>query len=327
MIGTEFDLTPSSFLVVPTEPEFTDELARERAADMRLLPAFRRLLALAPDQLGVAVTQLVAQVMRLPPPIGIVSLARGGIPIGTLLARMASRFRTPVEQGILGWVRGETGRLGDDFLTGGIGSLVVVDGWTGTGDSIREVRERWAGRPMVTAALSDPAGVCDIAGTREDVLCPHALMQSALSWGLGRVRRLSDGVLAAPRDGRHVDGLHDEYHRGLLRRAGLSTFAVPAPYRPASHSCANPARQTRADRGEIRLGINECWRAAVRNEIAELVVNPRFADEPDVVLLLDHHAGPVRELDLGALRCACSVRPPSRMVTEHAHVRPTPLKL
>lgn len=318
MIGTEFDLTPGSFLVRATEPEFTHELARERSADLRLLPTFRRLLALAPEQLGIAVTQLVAQIMQLPPPIGILSLARGGIPIGTLLARIASRFRTPVKQGILGWVRDETGPLDDDFLACGSGSLVVVDGWTGTGDSIREVRERWAGRPMVTAALSDPAGVCDIVGTHEDVLCPHALMQSALSWGLGRVRRLRSGVLIAPRDDQYPEGLHDEYHRSLLQRARLSALPVHAPRCAASRSSANPAQQTRADRSETRLGINECWRAAARNELAQLVVNPRFADEHDVVLLLDHHAGPVRELDLGALRCACLVRPASRMLIEHA---------
>ncbi|MCR6487204.1 hypothetical protein M8542_30680 [Amycolatopsis sp. OK19-0408] len=299
---TTADLTAStsSFLIVAGEPEYAEELAGERAADLRLLPTFRKLLAAPQEQLGVAVDQLVTRILRLPPPIGVLSLARGGIPIGTLLVRMAARLGIPAEHGVLGWVRGETGPLNEDFLPGECGSLVLVDGWTGTGDSIREVHERWTGGAMLTAALSDPAGVCDIAGTNEDVLCPHAMMHSVLNEGLGRVRRHTSGLLVAPRDDRYADGLLEEYHFGLLEQARRATSRVRAFSSRLQHE--------HADRSRSRIGINECWRASVRGELGELVVNPRFREELDVALLVDRQRGPVRERDLGALRCACSIR-------------------
>jgi hypothetical protein len=108
-----------------------------------------------------------------------------------------------------------------------------------------------------------------------------------------------------------------QYYRSLLQRARFSALPTPAP-RCAAESSTDPAPKITADRGEIQLGINECWRAAARNELAQLVVNPRFADEPDVVLLLKHRAGRVRKLDLRALRCVCSVHRASQTLIERA---------
>ena len=118
----------------------------------------------------------------------IVSLARAGTPIGVLIKRYlkcvhnisAAHYSVSIIRG-----RGIDKAAMEYILARhSADKIQFVDGWTGKGAITRQLAEALANYPAIDcrpAVLADPAGVCEIYGTREDVFIPCSCLNSVVS--------------------------------------------------------------------------------------------------------------------------------------------------
>jgi len=277
-----------------------EELRREHESERSMLGDFFILVDSMALELREAVQRLAALVRQLPQPISILSFMRGGVPVGFVLAEICRGRGMDIRVGLLGWVRGENAAIAAWGSHAESASTLLLDGWTGSGSTMREVLRRWHGAPVISAALADPARVCDIAGTQSDLICPHALLQPSASLGFSRVVRDSHGLLVAVRSDFEVR-IFRGYCQDLLTSTGRTHQSTSEP-RPRT---ALPSQMIRRphERSRFRLGINECWRALARGELAWLVVDPTLRDSPDVRLLVEAFEGGIRWGMTGSYKC------------------------
>lgn len=118
----------------------------------------------------------------------IVSLARAGTPIGVLIKRYLKRFHgISAAHYSVSIIRGRgIDKAAMEYILArhGAESIQFVDGWTGKGAITRQLAEALADYPGIDcrpAVLADPAGVCEIYGTREDVFIPCSCLNSVVS--------------------------------------------------------------------------------------------------------------------------------------------------
>lgn len=118
----------------------------------------------------------------------IVSLARAGTPIGVLIKRYLKRFHgISAAHYSVSIIRGRgIDRAALEYILArhSTASIQFVDGWTGKGAITRQLAEALRGFPEIDpqpAVLADPAGVCEICGTREDVFIPCSCLNSVVS--------------------------------------------------------------------------------------------------------------------------------------------------
>ncbi len=131
--------------------------------------------------------------------VALVSLARAGTPIGILIKHCLERnFPCTVAHYTISIIRG----VGIDknavkFILSRHSprEIQFVDGWTGKGAIQRELSNAMKNFPNVSpglAVLSDPAGVAEKFGTREDFLIASSLLNSTVSGLLSRTFLRSD---------------------------------------------------------------------------------------------------------------------------------------
>lgn len=137
--------------------------------------------------------------------IVLVSLARAGLPIGILIKHYLERYRqrTVYHYGI-SIIRGK----GIDHMAmrailarHAPQSLQFVDGWTGKGAILKELKQALAAYPEVSArlaVLADPAQITDLCGTYEDFLIPSACLNSTVSGLVSRT--ILNDALIGPED-------------------------------------------------------------------------------------------------------------------------------
>lgn len=118
----------------------------------------------------------------------IVSLARAGTPIGVLIKRYLKRFHDiSAAHYSVSIIRGRgIDKSAMEYILArhDAGKIQFVDGWTGKGAITRQLAEALADFPEIDprpAVLADPAGVCEIYGTREDVFIPCSCLNSVVS--------------------------------------------------------------------------------------------------------------------------------------------------
>lgn len=118
----------------------------------------------------------------------IVSLARAGTPIGVLIKRYLKRFHgISAAHYSISIIRGRgIDRAALEYILArhDAEKIQFVDGWTGKGAITRQLAEALADFPETDprpAVLADPAGVCEICGTREDVFIPCSCLNSVVS--------------------------------------------------------------------------------------------------------------------------------------------------
>ncbi|MDE6732461.1 MAG: cysteine protease StiP family protein, partial [Oscillospiraceae bacterium] len=118
----------------------------------------------------------------------IVSLARAGTPIGVLIKRYLKRFHgISAAHYSISIIRGrgiDKAALEYILARHDAAKIQFVDGWTGKGAITRQLAEALADFPEIDprpAVLADPAGVCEIYGTREDVFIPCSCLNSVVS--------------------------------------------------------------------------------------------------------------------------------------------------
>lgn len=173
---------------------YANMLPVEYAPSKACMRAFESALRTSGVTTASAVASLARQVLVAKGKyVVLVSLARAGTPIGILLKRYMARFLgvDPPHYSI-SIIRG----LGIDrnamdyILKRHVAyNLVFIDGWTGKGAIANQLVEAMKDYPGVDpglAVLSDPAGVAEFVGTREDFLIPSACLNSTVSGLLSR---------------------------------------------------------------------------------------------------------------------------------------------
>lgn len=131
----------------------------------------------------------------------LVSLARAGTPVGILIKRyIKRRFGADVAHYSVSIIRGrgiDANAMRYILARHAPEDIQFVDGWTGKGAITRQLEAALADFPKVDkrlAVLADPAGVCEIYGTRDDVFIPCSCLNSVVS-GLFSRTVLKAGII------------------------------------------------------------------------------------------------------------------------------------
>lgn len=128
----------------------------------------------------------------------VVSLARGGTPYGILIKKyLKYKYNIDIPHYSISIIRGR----GIDFnalkyilSNHQYGKIQFVDGWTGKGSIINELHssiekfnKKYESKIDSTlAVIADPAKLCHIYGTREDILIPTCCLNSTVSGLISR---------------------------------------------------------------------------------------------------------------------------------------------
>ncbi|HEV2569603.1 cysteine protease StiP domain-containing protein [Sphingomonas sp.] len=238
--------------------------------------------------------------------IVLVSLARGGTPIGVLLVRMLRHLGARSVHYSVSIIRD---RGIDLEALRHIASLhdpadaVFVDGWTGKGAIAGELRRALAERPFgfspTLAVVADPAGQADIAATADDYLIASGLLNgivsglvsrsilSAKTVGPGDFHACVTYPQLAPQDlsRAFVDRLFDAARTSLV--SDISTHCLRrAELQRACAAMLDEAmlRTGTRDPNLIKPGIAEATRVFLRRMPARLFI--RDPDDPDVEHLI-----------------------------------------
>ncbi len=131
--------------------------------------------------------------------VTLISLARAGTPIGILIKHYLERnFPCEVAHYTISIIRGvgiDQNAVNFILSRHKPETIQFVDGWTGKGAIQRELSAAMKNFPNVSAGLavlSDPAGVAEKFGTREDFLIASSLLNSTVSGLLSRTFLRSD---------------------------------------------------------------------------------------------------------------------------------------
>lgn len=132
----------------------------------------------------------------------IVSLARAGTPIGVLVVRYLRRkYGSGFVHYSISIIRGkgiDENALQYILARHAPDKIQFVDGWTGKGAITRQLAEVLVDYPEIDpapAVLADPAGVCEICGTREDIFIPCACLNAVVSGLFSRTVLRGDIIL------------------------------------------------------------------------------------------------------------------------------------
>ncbi|MFC5139348.1 phosphoribosyltransferase domain-containing protein [Actinomycetospora rhizophila] len=286
----------------------------ERVPSPRYARVVARALERSAEPVAAAVGVLADRVLaRHGPGAVLVSLARAGTPVGVLVRRWAARVRgIALPHYAMSVVRGRgLDRAALDALVAAHdpAALVLVDGWTGAGGIVDEIRAdlaRYAGEtgtvvdPTV-AVLADPAHRSALYGTRDDLLVPQACLNATVSGLVSRTVARADllgpgaydgarfyaGLAAGDRTAAFLDVVSDRF-------PGSAPPVPPAtaPDRRGARFLAALAADADLGGGERRLrgGVGETLRVLLRRDPA--------------VVLLARDAGP----DLDPVRRLCAER-------------------
>ncbi len=140
-------------------------------------------------QTALAVRSVSEQILkRKGRDVVLVSLARAGTPVGVLIKRYLERFHgIKTAHYSVSIIRGrgiDKTALGYILARHSADSIQFVDGWTGKGAITRQLSEALSDFPEIDerpAVLADPASVCELCGTRDDVMIPCSCLNSVVS--------------------------------------------------------------------------------------------------------------------------------------------------
>ena len=228
-------------------------------------------------------------------PVTLVSLARAGFPVGTVLHRLLKRqgldsahFGVSIVRGVGLDLRALQQVLGERPAS----SLVFIDGWTGKGSILDTLKSSLAGHAVrpTFAALYDPAGVADLAGSHDDLLLPHAALNATVSGLLSRSFLVGEDHATQFHAAQYLTHLeaHDLSNEYVNALDALCAHAAPLPapairpHNPAalalkiahSYGCTDPHR--------AKPGIGEATRVFLRRRPAALIIR---ASTPDTAHL------------------------------------------
>jgi hypothetical protein len=282
------DVDRKEALIQSGRRHYSEMLSPERLPSARYLALFDAACRLNGERMAADCLRLAGLIAaRRSGAITLVSLARGGTPVGVVLKRLLERVlgRTVSHYSVsIVRDRGIDANALRHILAQGHApeSLVFVDGWTGKGVVARELAAsiaRFNAENGVTLdpglfVLADLAGAASVAASCEDYLIPSSILNATVS-GLVSRSVLNDDI--GP-DDFHGCVLYDAFAREDRSRAFVDLLDSLAP---AQVDAAQPA-DTRAAAARSAAYIAEAQR---RHGIADVnLVKPGIGEATRVLL-------------------------------------------
>ncbi len=179
---------------IQTGTHYSEMLPKEYPPSPEYLAAYKdalhRYAQTTADAVAVAAERIFTSRQQKPV---LVSLARAGTPIGILIKRyLEQRYHVEVPHYTISIIRGKGIDMNAiEYLLDRYQphQIQFVDGWTGKGAIQRQLEEAMRDFPMLSsgvAVLSDPAGVAEFCGTREDFLIASSCLNSTVSGLISR---------------------------------------------------------------------------------------------------------------------------------------------
>lgn len=184
---------------------YSEILSAEKMPDKSYQDLFRQQVEAEGPLLAKRFHDLAAIIAATRKKPVIVSLVRGGTPVGVVLKRVLDAYGVTVNHFAVSIIRDRGLDLVamEKILSLGhkAEDITFVDGWTGKGvirkelsESIAVLQRKYPQIKDELYVLSDIAGVADYAGTRTDALIPTCLLNATVSGLISRsVYRQEDG--------------------------------------------------------------------------------------------------------------------------------------
>lgn len=286
------------------------------------------------EHVGVVTEQLLAARGR---GAVLVSLARAGTPVGILLRRWAQYAHgLDLPHYSVSIVRG----VGIDHAALDLiaarhdpAQVVFVDGWTGKGAIVRELRQALAERPGAAfpdelAVLADPGACAAFFGTRTDVLIPSACLNATVCGLVSRTvyspALIAPGTFHGAKVYRDLAGLDRSgpFLDAVSQHFGAVSAAVAARW-PTAYAADRTV--TFRGLGEVariqrefalpswhlvKPGVGETTRVLLRRVPWQVLVHPdRRAGLEHVLDLAAERGVPVVDYDRMSYSCVGLIRP------------------
>lgn len=251
----------------------------------------------------------------------LVSLARGGIPVGILLKRYLKwRFQWDVPHYSISIIRGRgIDKVAMKFLLEQYQpeQLLFVDGWVGKGAIFRELQQeisQFQGVSSDLAVLSDPSNITSLYGTQDDILIPSACLNSTVSGLISRTF-LREDIIGA--EDFHGAVYYKELEESDQSNAFLQEveqyfqkdFQVVPPRLVGTgmEEVEEISREYNVDNlNFIKPGIGETTRVLLRRVPWKILVNPNEKENPclsHILQLAKERAVPVEYREMKHYLC------------------------
>lgn len=218
----------------------------------------------------------------------LVSLARAGIPAGILLKHYISgKYHIDVPHYSISIIRGkgiDNNAMRYLLKRHCAEHLLFVDGWTGKGAILNELKKAlsvYKGVSSELAVIADPANITELCGTHEDILIPSSCLNSTVSGLISRTF-LRDDIIG-PND------FHGAVYYGELKDSDLSQsflHAIESEFTPnpplESYSSAGSGMEEIRELSSIygvedinliKPGIGETTRVLLRRVPWKILIN------------------------------------------------------
>jgi len=307
------DVDAKEALIQSGRRHYSEMLSPERAPSVRYLALFDEACRLNGERMAIDCLRLARLIAaRRSGPVTLVSLARGGTPVGVVLKRLletvCARAATHYSVSIVR-DRGIDANALRHILAQGHApeSIVFVDGWTGKGVIARELAAsvaRFNAQHGVALdaglhVLSDLAGAAAVAASCEDYLIPSSILNATVS-GLVSRSVLGNGLQPGDFHGCVVYDAFaaDDRSRGfvdLIERLALEQAASDAPLQAADTRAAAARSQAYLVAAQRRYAIDDV--NLVKPGIGE-ATRVLLRRVPRLLLLRDAHGPAVAHLRL-----------------------------
>lgn len=307
---------------------YCELLPEEYEPSAEYIDLYERGLGTWGRQTALAVRSVSEQILRdKGRNVVLVSLARAGTPIGVLIKRYLKRVHgISLAHYSVSIIRGRgIDKAAVEYILARHSADCVqfVDGWTGKGAITRQLAKALPDFPGIDirpAVLADPASVCGIYGTREDVFIPCSCLNSVVSGLFSRTVLRNDLIGDGDFHGAVYFGELKEHDRTyeFINAIERELEALP-PYTPEERTAPTGA------------GLEETRRIAAEFGVADLdLVKPSIGEAtrvllrrtPELILLRDINSPltlhlaelareknvPVREYPLECYRAAGIIR-------------------
>ncbi|MGN0649927.1 MAG: phosphoribosyltransferase domain-containing protein [Oscillospiraceae bacterium] len=217
----------------------------------------------------------------------LVSIARAGTPVGVLIKRyIKTKYGVEAEHYSISLINGRgIDRCAMRYILARYApqQIQFIDGWTGKGTILRTLREAVAALGVDISAdlavLADPAGLCEICGTHEDMFIPCSCLNSVVSGLFSRTVLYGDILDGSDYHGAAYFGelaAKDrtyQFIEAIEREMTFEESVLPAPANGEGYAEAQElARKFRVSSiGLVKPGIGETTRVLLRR-IPELIL-------------------------------------------------------
>lgn len=280
------------------------------------------------QQTALAVRSVSEQILRdKGRDVVLVSLARAGTPVGVLIKRYLKRaYGISAAHYSVSIIRGrgiDKAALEYILARHSAKSIQFVDGWTGKGAITRQLACALSDYPEIDirpAVLADPASVCEIYGTREDVFIPCSCLNSVVSGLFSRTVLRGDLISCGDFHGAvYFDELksHDRTYEFITAiERELEMLPPYIPEKLTAPTCAGLEETRRvaeefgvSDLNLVKPSIGEATRVLLRRT-PELILLRDIGDPLTLHLaeLAREKNVPVREYPLECYRAAGIIR-------------------